>query len=775
MSKNKPMSRIDLDYNKNLKYPDINDYLNDTVYASNLTEFPDNQAGAVTAFKLVPDTVDYNFKIHIAGHEWKTYLGTFRMYGYNPDLEAVEFMRLTIDFVNDGEESTNLTRTIRRRNTALFFGVIGISDPKSLPIVGAVNYFVDFGPNDIKSIYDYVFNDRWVQASEEFQGITYTTNPTEAEKQAYINYIKYRIYRIKIPARLEYFYVGATEPGGVLQFNISINELLPTYRSLIDFTSKEVQVNMSGTESQQDYLKVSYITSALGKMQLKAAYLNQPATQVTEPEFRTLNTLRETINTSLSVANYIARQHLSFDIGYPTLLFTYDYANPGGFVELADQDFDSFKAVPRLNQVNSLSIISYRYGHLPKVTNIQTDNPFRVSLTFSCATARLHENQHLRKFQLYFRQAKGSNMDTDPILTYSAAESLLIAGNFFTGSRPQIKFSVGSQELQEINFYRSAGTTTGPTIAQMFTQRTNIKQDQEFEQKELAGFQATLAYNGFINNAHNYTLLITWPPGIQIKGLYNIVKSRWIVLSIADMFQQVFLSGVVEKNVWDRINNDNLNPAYNSTLNYLPTFLVKGASAPLSLITNEELTNMNDRSYKEVIRVKGSTQVLRLNKKELGSSSFNKTISFEVQNLVFNGKNTFNTHTNSFIMLDALVLVAHKIGQAKNFTYLNQTGLLTNRPIYYKNVLSSDAYKVSGTIPNQIDLLIKFADLDKLMKTSLNVKTLKGGVYKVYIIPSLNKVPNNSNQPLYTSQYEINTLKSLKVLTEFIIEYTWSP
>jgi hypothetical protein len=70
--------------------------------------------------------------------------------------------------------------------------------------------------------------------------------------------------------------------------------------------------------------------------------------------------------------------------------------------------------------------------------------------------------------------------------------------------------------------------------------------------------------------------------------------------------------------------------------------------------------------------------------------------------------------------------------------------------------------------------LMGIALLGILNKTKLD-KNLPGGIYKVYIIPSLNKVPNSLNLPLYTTEYEINDLNKLRLVTEFMIEYTWSP
>ena len=57
MPKKRLATRIDLDYNRNLRYPDVNEFLKDSMYASNLTEFPDNPENTITFFRAVPNTI----------------------------------------------------------------------------------------------------------------------------------------------------------------------------------------------------------------------------------------------------------------------------------------------------------------------------------------------------------------------------------------------------------------------------------------------------------------------------------------------------------------------------------------------------------------------------------------------------------------------------------------------------------------------------------------------------------------------------------------------
>jgi len=99
MPKKRLATRIDLDYTKNLKYPDVNEFLKDSMYASNLTEFPDNPENTITFFRAVPESITADGTTLTVGTNltFKPYLSKFKMYGYIGTLEAVDCMELEFD------------------------------------------------------------------------------------------------------------------------------------------------------------------------------------------------------------------------------------------------------------------------------------------------------------------------------------------------------------------------------------------------------------------------------------------------------------------------------------------------------------------------------------------------------------------------------------------------------------------------------------------------------------------------------------------------------
>ncbi len=785
MSKNKPMSRIDLDYRKNLKYPDINDYLNDTRYASNLTEFPDNQAGAVTAFKLIPGTTQPSYKIEITPNfKWTVFLGSFKLYGYNPDLEAIEKMVLTIDFLNDDDTALNYTKTIRRRNTPILFNVIGPSDPRSLPLVGAVNYFVDFDPTDLEDIYNYVFGRRWLQASEHYEGKIYENDGSEADKKRFRNYVKYRIYTLKIPATIEYYYVNATEPGGVLKFTITLRELLPAYRNKIDFNSKNVSYNAASSASQLDHFILSFTSNSIGEMQLGGYIEGKKSAAEADPLMKPVgNTESSEIKTSLLANQLFIQQHSGYDLSYPKLIFTYDfYIGPDKYLILNNEEFETFTPVPRRPRVDVLTIDSYRYGHKIKKTDVATDNNFSVVIDFSCGIADLEKNIHRRKFKLEFRQSKlNSQPDEDGIFKSNSLEALLIAGSINQNNLTGTRTLVGDAEIEDTNMYRSNTFNPVTGLAQMVSQRVAEKISNAFKQPQLSQFASTLVFKEGVGERYKYTLTLTWPKKTSLTGLYIIPKSRWILLSIADSAQQTFLSGRIEKPVWQRDENDDVNPMYNLDYFDQPLHLIQGLVSKMGvtpLLSTDKFPERNSINgtpvkpshFADKVQVGDKTEVLRLRKSDF-STSGTKSIQFKVQNYIFNGRDFYTDASSPFVMLHAYIMLAHKIGQAQNFTYLTKTGNAGNPIIYYKTYLKS--YNVDAT-GAQLNLVLDQQEFTKMMVDSTRSKNnkLPGGTYKVYIIPNLTRISTGDvNQRLYRSSF-LNPSK--KFSTELLIEYEWS-
>jgi len=110
MSKNKPRIKIDEAYNKDLRYPDINDYLKDTYYSANSSNYVDNQSRTKLVLRQQDNTFDLITPV-VAGYTQEYLLNSFVFYGYNPELESVSHCVLKIDYL---DENPVFTKTFRR-------------------------------------------------------------------------------------------------------------------------------------------------------------------------------------------------------------------------------------------------------------------------------------------------------------------------------------------------------------------------------------------------------------------------------------------------------------------------------------------------------------------------------------------------------------------------------------------------------------------------------------------------------------------------------------
>ena len=164
MAKNKPRAKIDSEYNKDLRYPDINDYLKDTYYSASTSNFLDNQARTQLVFRQQDTQLDL-VRTTVAGFAREYLLNSFVFYGYNPELESVSHCVIKIDFL---DEAVVFQKTYRRDEDET------VLDPDRLqvitrnivdPSIGrVVNFGIFMSKRTISQILEAVFNKYKVQA-----------------------------------------------------------------------------------------------------------------------------------------------------------------------------------------------------------------------------------------------------------------------------------------------------------------------------------------------------------------------------------------------------------------------------------------------------------------------------------------------------------------------------------------------------------------------------------------------------------------------------------
>jgi hypothetical protein len=771
MTKNKPMTRIDLDYNKNLKYPDINDYLKDTVYASNLTEFPDNQANAAVAFRLIPKTTEWGRKVNIAGFQWQIYLGQFRMYGYNPDLEAVERMRLVIDEFSDGNADEEYAKDIRKRGTPIYYDVVSAADPSTIPIVGVVNYFVDFSPSDLLSIYDYVFGTRWIQASEHYRKTLHNELPlSEEEKQKYINYIKYRIYSLKIPVKLYYYYVNATEPGGLIEFDMSISALIPTYKSKVDFLSKSLQLNPKAVPTDYDYFNVAYTSTNIGKMRLKGFFSDSPTDFEEEPSFKDVGTTNVSYASSLMASRLLFRQSRGYDIERPTVVYTYDFlAGTDNYPVLNDEEFDRFTPDVYARVVDAIKIESYRIGNKLKEPTRSNTESFYMSLVFSTINKELHTLSPKLKFQIKLKSGKIGNdsvPETSPINANYATVATLIAGDFQSDKNLRKVTRTDNLTRGTVNVFRANTVLTGSLGHRMFTQRTNTDDYAELEQPALSEFQAEIQRLSTTSEKTTYELTVTWPAGINLRAFYNFLKCRWITLSIGNVFHEIFAEGTIEKSAWNVYADNSSNQLSNLALKRYPTCQIAGLYVPETRLKNStsspEISRINDIGNGGLVLVDNDTMLFSYVSTDFKDGYRDLYITPQMY-IASSG-----VESSVLFIKESYILVAYrpKRSNIAEFTYiLNPPKPDPVKKFNYSNYLTYLKYSQDSNI---VTWRLSHSDFLSAAKAALGLNPAAGD-YMVYIITKLSATPYSTANRVFS----VSSKASNKFKSDLVIKYTW--
>lgn len=770
MTKNRPMTRIDLDYNKNLKYPDINDYLKDTVYASNLTEFPDNQANAAVAFRLVPKTTEWGRKVNIAGFQWQIYLGQFRMYGYNPDLEAVDRMQLVIDEFSDGNTDEEYSKVIRRRGTPIYYDVVSAADPSTIPIVGVVNYFVDFSPTDLLPIYDYVFGTRWIQASEYYRKKLHNVLPvSDEEKQKYINYVKYRIYSLKIPVKLYYYYVDATEPGGLIEFDMSISALIPTYRSKVDFLSKSLELNTKADNTLFDYFTVAYTSTNVGKMRIKGFFSDAPTDFEEEASFRDVGTTRASYSASLMAKRLLFRQSSGYDVDRPTVVYTYDFlAGTDNYPILNDEEFDRFTPRAYAAVVDSIAVSSYKIGNKLKEPSRSNTEEFYLTLEFTTKNKDLAALAPKLKFQIKLKSEKtgAPNLqDSAQINSNTATVSTLIAGDL--GSDAGIVKITRTDNISKgsVNIYRANTVLTGSLGHRMFTQRTSTDSFDDLEQKGLSEFQATLTRLNFTSEQATYRLVVKWPSKISLRAFYNFLKCRWIVLSIGNVFHEIFAEGFIEKDKWDIYAENTKNPLYNLGLKKYPTFKILGLNVGDTRLKNSnevpEINRINAIDSGKLVEVTADTLLYSYVSTDFKDGY--RDLYIEPQSYIASN----GVESSVLFVKESYILIAHRPKRSINplFSYILNPPKPTVDKFKYSN------YLTSITVSPESDLVkwrLSHEDFKKAAKAFMGI-TPPAGDYIAYVIVKATSGSYSSTDKVFSVSSKTNN----KFKSDLVIKYAW--
>lgn len=772
MTKNRPARRIDLDYNKDLKYPDVNEYLKDSMYASNLTQFPDNPANTLTFFRAIPNTITTEGTTLSIGTNLslKPFLAQFKLYGYLATLEAVDRMEIEIDFLNGGDEAKSKIYNVPKVGGTFNMDITQNSEIKGLNLPTIVNFSIKFPVAGLVSVFDYVFKTSWKEAYNYFLNDPLSdedllSNPEYYSRLLWL-FVRRELYTLDIPAKLRIYYVNAEEPGAILDTILSLDGMLPQYRSQIDLENTTVDYNTDMTTAL-DAFNFEFKAAVTGKMRIKGYFTGFPK-QFEETPMITVGSLTSTeYKTAMLAKKYAASQHSQYDVFFPSLIFTYDYfVNDDTSPIIDDFLFDNFTATPRLRRVDGLILHDYSFGHVIKKVKSLENNPFKFSIEFTSNVANLAKHQHKYKFQLFFRSEDEGKDDRNPIDYDSTVEAASIFGDFLSDLTKTRRITDATKTKGSTKIYKANAVQDGSTGFLVYSQRNSTKVDNSFKNADLVKCSVALTEVGTTENGMRYRLEFTWPVNMNEKALYMIAKCSYITLSISNYFQSIFLTGKIKKASYDTYYIDVANPLLYPNTPHYPKLQLFG-------FNNVQVAANHEREYLQTAAggalFSNADNGIDLKSQTIDfNSSGTRLFSYRVKNYLAGFDRDANC-SNPFFMEKGYLVLRHSIG-GKPWEYKLNSSSIRNLKDYIKSYTYNQAN-------DTFELLFEFTKLQNAVKSILGYSAkaaLPKGSYSVYAVTGLIPIVDTGDFRLYTTQYVTASGSSQKFYTGLVFVHTFT-
>lgn len=576
MSKNKSLRRIDKEYDKQLRYPDINDYLKDTSYSTVTSNYHDNLIDTQLTYKMQDQDLTLG-QITVANTPLKAYFNAFVLYGYHPDLESVSEIRLTIDAFSIEDETTgifnpnpfNIRLFSSLRNSDRWSLILQALLP-NLGINKAINYGIYLSDRTVTSIYNFVFNTAAIRPQVLKKYIHEDMYEDIADDNAkLVQYVKENLYRLNIPMRVEFYYVEDDEfPAFTFLTNFNTRPILTRLRSAFRVRSLAVNRTLAGSDQ---YVAGNYFTwtAILGNsVELLPKYrigTTDDYKNASEIFFGvTAGSNRSVVYNRFIANEYHKVSHLLYDIRYPEIYVKYNWkwADTSDVYIFADADvqkpvsFNSFSASP-------LTIKNYFIGHTPTQDYAANRDTFKIYITFSLPSSvtRNDFGRAVDKFQLKFFNRASDLSGIDP------NNYVLLAGSLNEGASEAsevcsfIDTSAGwtmRRHDDGTTKFRVMAVNRNHTKCRMMsvlvTDPTQSFNTQNHFSTELVKYTARVVGN----SDGTFTLVLEWPNQRDelVQYFWPFAHFKWIELKMTDFFQVPLFTGQTGITAWDTYTID---------------------------------------------------------------------------------------------------------------------------------------------------------------------------------------------------------------------------
>lgn len=543
MSKKQALPRLDAQITRNARYPDVNEFLKNTQYASQSTNYLDNQAAArLTPVLSRGDSLQLS-TVNIAGFSRAVYLTSISFYGYNPDVEVLDRVVVSLPTF------PGFAQVSSRTNADYQLTIISGSEAN----VGSslTNYKIVLSTRAVTQILSHVF-DKSAQLAFDYFSVGETDDAVYSAERL-LSFVTSNLYALSIPLTFSYYYFNSSDPAFSLVTTLSFKDLLSFLRE--DFAPNSVSLTLSS-------LYAHFQLNVFAKRPVLLNVTIQIADKSFQQETPVYSAGVQQIFLSAGYLDFFSHLATQTTIGYtPQVSATYTYKPIGYTSELVAPAPLSVQADS--NTPAGLIMTSWFFGNLANEPNDGGSN-YAVGSTWFRAT--FTSKTQFNAAGVCVRADNNTQHSIDqPVFAGNLQNEMAEFTTLFT---PEDLFQPVHQtallaSLANSNklFYNGvwSSRTTSQALNPKFTRLvTNVNQvTQTYDtvaaltpkEAVLARSQLSAVYDAK-NKNYVYTLSIRWPYYAQASVLWPFLTGSRLVVTFIDLLTRPVATAAINKNVF---------------------------------------------------------------------------------------------------------------------------------------------------------------------------------------------------------------------------------
>lgn len=367
-TKQQALTRIDNNYEINLRYPDINDFLKDTFFS-----LQDNQTleqSLVANVRVSTPKIKEPCSITIAGYTLFLDLTPVTIFGFSENQELLNDFKITP--VLFGVQLSELTAD-RTNSEALIQSVESYSTTNSNEVA---NFNIRLSSGKIASILTDAFNTRdKINQIKEFIK-TATNSELILTDMEFVTYVRERLFSQTIEFNLTYRFQDDTvyERGFLLSFPLSYLQTLPGTASILQ-SSSIAPVIYSSALSEPQISFTAKFTSA-GKVRINQR-VNNVVKYIDSRDIDVQANVTTTFDSNFRVEEYLWETVSGISVTAPNYTYNYTFIPSNNVSTTYIGSFSNFEHKPTTANSIKINVTNYNI----QVTKV--DSSYQPVITFT--------------------------------------------------------------------------------------------------------------------------------------------------------------------------------------------------------------------------------------------------------------------------------------------------------------------------------------------------------------------------------------------------------